>query len=89
MTQIKKIFAQYEKAEKISNDLYEALEQDPMNEELESKWDAAYEKEYAAHEALVNEIIKITSGMIDRETAKAMIGKKRAELKNLISRLAA
>lgn len=89
MTQIKKIFAQFEKAEKISNDLYEALEQDPMNEEMESKWDAAYKKEYAAHEALVNEIIKITSGMIDRETAKAMIGKKRQELKNLISRLAA
>lgn len=89
MTQIKKIFAQFEKAEKISNDLYEALEQDPMNEELESKWDAAYEKEYAEHEALVNEIIKITSGMIDHETANAMIRTKRQELKNLISRLAA
>lgn len=89
MTEIKKLFKAYETAEQESNRLYSLLENDLDNEELEAQWDAAYNKEYTAHEALVAEIVKITSGMIDSKTARAMIASKKTELKNLIGRLAA
>lgn len=88
MNNIKKLWAEYEKAEIKSSELYAKLEADPENEKIETAWDQAYEKEFAAHEALVNGIVNITGGQIEAKIARAMIATKRDQLKNLISRLA-
>ena len=88
MKEIKRMFEELEAAEIRSNELDEALESDPENEELENAWNEAYEREWNASEALINEIVKITNGMIDNTTARKMIAMKRNELKNLISRIA-
>lgn len=88
MIDIKKLFTAFEKAEEITSKLDAQLEAEPENEKIAEAWDKAYNKEFKSHEALVTGIVEITSGMIDRQTARAMIAKKRPELKNLISRLA-
>lgn len=88
MVDIKKLFTALEKAEEITNKLDAQLEAEPENEKISAAWDKAYSKEFKAHEALVAGIVEMTSGMIDDKTARAMIAKKRPELKNLISRLA-
>lgn len=81
---LKALQAAEEKASKIDS----AWEADPENEELEAAFDEAYAAEYKAHEALANEIVRITSGRIDYKTASTMIHKKRSELESLIARLA-
>jgi hypothetical protein len=84
---IKRLWAEYEKAENLSDDLYRQLEADPENEKIEAAWDEAYNKEFSAFKALEAEIVKITSGMIEPDVARAMITTKREQLKSLIARL--
>lgn len=88
MIDIKKLFKALETAEAATNKLDMQLEAEPENEKISAAWDKAYSKEFKAHEALVAGIVEMTSGMIDSKTARIMISAKRAELKNLISRLA-
>lgn len=78
---IKELFKKLEELEKIT----EKLEND---ETKEDEWNEAYEREFAAHEILVNEIVKISAGRIERKTANAMLITKRNELKAIIARLA-
>lgn len=53
--------------------------------ELEAQWDAAYKTEGAAFAKVVSELVKITSGQIDRSTAASMLRSKRAEVEKLFS----
>lgn len=85
---IKRLFEELEAAELKANELDEAIENDPENEELENAWNEAYEAEWNASEILINEIVKITNGIIGNMTARKMIGMKRNELKTLISKIA-
>lgn len=87
--EIKRLFAEMEEAERISDELDAAWEQDPENAELEAAWDAAYAAEHAAFSAVVEEVVKITGGAIDATTARLMLMKKRDEFGSLVARLAA
>lgn len=72
-------------AEKEANEADQAYEADPENIEKEEAFDRAYEAEYNLYMKAANEIVKITSGKIDFETAKAMIKTKRKELETLFA----
>lgn len=58
-------------------------EADPDNAELEAQWDAAYKTEGAVFANVVSELVKITSGQVDRSTATSMLRSKRAEIEKL------
>ena len=72
-------------AEKAADEADQAYEADPENIEKEEAFDRAYEEEYNLYMKAANEIVKITSGKIDFETAKAMIKTKREELEKLFA----
>lgn len=72
-------------AEKAADEADQAYEADPENIEKEEAFDRAYEVEYNLYMKAANEIVKITSGQIDFETAKAMIKTKRKELEKLFA----
>ena len=85
---MKDLIKRYEEALRESEELDTMIENDPENEELENLFDKAYEKEYNLYIELTNEIVKVTSGKIDTDTAKAMIKTRFADLKNLIEMVA-
>lgn len=70
-------------AEKAANKADQAYNADPENTEKEEAFDRAYEAEFNLYMAAANELVKITSGKIDFNTAKAMIKTKRKELERL------
>ena len=85
---MKELFKNYEAAQKRTDEIEKRLDLDPESEELNEAWDKAYSEEYKAWEALINESVRITKGAINRDTAKAMVATKRAELKSLVERIA-
>lgn len=85
---IKEMFKALEAAEAEMDIIDAKYDEEPENEEVEVAWTKAYEKEHEAFTAVVNEIVKISNGMIDSKTAATTIRAKREELKNLISRIA-
>lgn len=85
---IKELFKELEEAEKRSDAIDEAWENDYENEKLEAAWLEAYNKEADALNALITEIVNVTAGMIEPKTAKMMVISKRDELKALIERIA-
>lgn len=85
---LKELFKKYEAAEIKANEADEMWAGDLENEELEKAFDKAYNEEWAAFNALVDEIVKTTNDMIDTKTAGLMIRAKRNELKRLISKMA-
>ena len=82
---MKELLKTLNEAEVIANKADEAWEAEPENEKLEKAFDEAYRKERIAFENLVNEIVKMTNGKIDKKTASVMIRTKRTELENLIN----
>lgn len=84
---MKELLKALQAAEEKANEIDKAWEADPESEALEAAFDEAYAAEYKAHEALANEIVRITSGKIDFQTASTMIHKKRSELESLVSRM--
>lgn len=72
-------------AEKAADEADQAYEADPENTEKEEAFDQAYKAEYDLYMKAAYEIVKITSGQIDFETAKAMIKTKRKELEKLFA----
>lgn len=86
--EIKGLFEEFEKAETRANMVESEWEKCPENEDLERAFDEAYKAEFAAREALVAEIKKITNGQIDTPTVNAMLAKKRTELRALVARIA-
>ena len=85
MNKIKALLEALEAAEKKLDKIDEAYEQNPENEALEAKWMEAYKAEHEALQALKSEIVKVTGGKIDEETARRLILGKRQELKDLLS----
>lgn len=70
-------------AERKSNELDALWEMDPDNEILEAQWDIAYKEECKAYEATANELVRITSGMLNLKTAMSMLKIKRDEVEKL------
>lgn len=84
MTELKRLMAEFEAAEKESDRIDELWEEDYENEELEAEWTAAYKAETSAREKLQDALVKLTNEAVDGKTARMMIYAKRAELKALI-----
>lgn len=80
---MKELLEKLNAAELEANRIDELWVADPDNAELEAQWDAAYKTEGAVFANVVCEIVKITSGQIDRSTAASMLRNKRAELEKL------
>lgn len=55
------------------------------SEQYEQEGDIIYEKLYAVIENAADQIVSITSGRIDKKTARVMIRTKRTELKKLFA----
>ncbi len=85
---MKELMKALEVAEAKANKADSEWEADPENKELEKAFDEAYTAEHKAFEALVEKIVSITSGRIDRKTAATLIRSKRKELESLVSRIA-
>lgn len=86
--EIKKIMNDLVNAEKIMDQLDVMYEENPESETIEKSWNKQYKVVYDLHSRLEDEIVKITAGKVDKRTAHAMVGGKRAELQALIARLA-
>lgn len=80
---MKELLKKLNAAELEANRIDELWEADPDNAELEAQWDAAYKTEGAIFAKAVCEIVKITSGQIDRSTAASMLRSKRVEIEKL------
>lgn len=85
---MKALLKALEIAENKANEIDAAWDADPENEALEAAFDEAYAAEYKAFEAVVEKIVSITSGRIDRHTASAMLKSKRKEIESLAARMA-
>lgn len=55
------------------------------SEQYEQEGDSIYEKLYALIENAADQIVSITSGRIDKKTARVMIRTKKTELKKLFA----
>lgn len=82
---IKNAFKALETAERVSTRVSEEWDKDPEDESLEAAFDAA---EFKAFDAVVAEMVKVSHGMISAKTAGVMLRTKRAEVRDLIGRLA-
>lgn len=82
---MKELLEKINAAELEANRIDKLWEADPDNAELEAQWDAAYKTEGATFAKVVSELVKITSGQIDRSTAASMLRSKRAEVEKLFS----
>ena len=85
---IKNAFKALETAEQVSTRASEEWDRYPENESLEAAFDAAYAAEFKAFDAVVAEIVKVSHGMISAKIARVMLRTKRAEVRDLINRLA-
>lgn len=88
---MKKLLAALKAAEKRANAADRALlsaADGTDTTELERISDEAFDAVCEAQIALVNAICKTSKGTIDNRTARAMVVFKRAELENLINRMA-
>lgn len=85
---IKNAFKALETAERVSTRASEEWDRDPENESLEAAFDAAYAAEFKAFDAVVAEMVKVSHGMISAKLAGVMLRTKRAEVRDLIGRLA-
>lgn len=81
---MKTLLKKFIEAEKRTNRLEKQLESDPCNEELEQRYDKAYQEEFNAYIKLANQIVELTNGKITFDTAKKIIATKRAELMSIL-----
>lgn len=80
---MKELLKKLSAAELEANRIDELWEADPDSIEIEAQWDAAYKTEGAIFAKVVSELVKITSGQIDRSTAASMLRTKRTEAEKL------
>lgn len=81
---IKELLKKLEDAEIKTNELDKLMVENPDNEEIEKAFDEAYKKEWEVFNRLIDEVVKLTEGKIDRKQAYNMIQLKRSELKSII-----
>ena len=82
---MKELLERLEAAEYAANISSDKWDLDPESEELENAFDKAYKEESRAMDALINNIVSVTGGKIDKHTARLMIHLKRNELKRLFA----
>jgi hypothetical protein len=82
---LKNLYNEYLKKEEISDAADEAWENDYESEELEAAFDKAYKEQAEAMNEVINGIVEITNGQIDKRTAHTMILKGRDTLTKLFS----
>lgn len=85
---IKELYLDYIKVRDAANASEEAYAQEPENESLEQAFDKAYVKESRALYALIDEVVSLTSGAIDRKTARQMIVSREDDFRTIIARIA-
>ncbi len=85
---MKELFKRWENLNAIANAADDAWALDPENEDLEKAFDDAYEAEWKVFNELLNAIVELTNGKIDKFTANKMLRSKRNEVKQLIERMA-
>ena len=85
---MKELFERWENLNAIANAADDAWALDPENEDLEKAFDDAYEAEWKVFNELLNAIVELTNGKIDKFTANKMLRSKRNEVKQLIERMA-
>lgn len=79
------MFEELETLEKELEEIEAREDEDPENEELEKMWDTTYKKIFSLNERIVSEIVSMTSGKIDRKTARAMLTTYPERLKRLFA----
>lgn len=82
---MKELLIKLTAAEKETERLEALVDAHLENEELDSQWDAAYKVEFDLYIEAAKQIVTITSGKIDFDTAKAMVKTRRTELKVLFA----
>jgi len=88
MNELLALYNEYMEAVKAADEADAAWEADAENEALEMAFDEAYRKQGEALINLRDEIVKLTSGQIDKITAYKMITKKGKELNDLMALIA-
>lgn len=81
MTKLAQMIADYEKAQANTNELEAQVENNPTDTALEKEWDKAYAIEYKALIDLIEAIVNLTNGQIDKKTARQMIATRLDTLK--------
>lgn len=85
---MKELFKNWEKLNVIANAADEAWALDSENEDLERAFDEAYEAEWKGFNELIEKIVEMTNGQIDKFTASKLLRSKRNEVKQLIEKMA-
>lgn len=88
---MKKLLMQIDELEQELNKVQEQAEywlveehyDEDKSEQYEQEGDSIYEKLYALMENAADRIVSITSGRVDKKTARVMIRTKRTELEKL------
>lgn len=82
---MKELLKKLREAEERANAADRAYDLDPENEEKEAAFDEAYKEEYRLFMIAAEEIVRISAGQIDIETARAMVQGKREKLEELFA----
>lgn len=85
MNELKKKLEELARLETIADKSDAEHQAEPMNEEKEAAFDAAYQAEYNAFMAAAECIVKMTGGKIDIKTAREMVRTKRNEILDLVA----
>lgn len=83
---LKERWSEYREAQRISDELDEALENDPENIRIERKWDNAYKAMWDAMNLVLNELGAVL--VIPRNEAYELVMMKEDELDDLIQQIA-
>lgn len=82
---MKELLKKLREAEERANAADQAYDLDPENEEKEAAFDEAYKEEYRLFMIVAEEIVRISAGQIDIETARAMVQGKRERLEAIFA----
>lgn len=82
---MKELLKKLREAEERANIADQAYDLDPENEEKEAAFDEAYKEEYRLFMTTAEEIVRISAGQIDIETARAMVQGKRERLEAIFA----
>lgn len=85
---IKGLYSAYIAARDAADVAETAYENEPENESMEQAFDEAYAKESHALYALIDEVVSLTSGAINRKTARRMIVSREDDFRAIMARIA-
>lgn len=82
---MKELLKKLREAEERANAADQAYDLNPENEEKEAAFDKAYKEEYRLFMIAAEEIVRMSAGQIDIETARAMVQGKREKLEAIFA----